>query len=109
MEAIGVSEGRVEYRSSAATATKYSAPQDDLETLSSIQELDTRGLFLRMKVYERFGNLARHGFLVDLQRVCENKLYLELGFSSPRHLLCKTKAKVLGAIVRSTDGCPSSG
>ncbi len=86
-EVTWVSESRVEYGSGAATATKDDAPREDLETLSDIQELDTRGLFLRMKRYDRFGNLARHGFLVALQRVYENKLYLELGFSSPRHLL----------------------
>ena len=66
---------------------KEQCAPDDLETLSDIQELDTRGLFLRMKRYDRFGNLARHGFLVALQRVYENELHLELGFSSPRHLL----------------------
>ncbi len=112
-----MSEGRVEYRSSAATATKDGtpkdrAPQDDLETLSDIQELDTRGLFLYMKRCDRFGNLARHGFLVALQRVCENKLHLELGFSSPRHLLLsefgmtRSNAAVFLQVARKLDEMP---
>ena len=85
-ESVCVSEGRTYYQANpAADAKTLESIEDD--PLPVIPELDTRGLFLLMKKYARFGNCARYGFLVGLKRVCEGELYRELSCSSPRQFL----------------------